>query len=218
MTEWGQPPFPSKRGQPSTMNAGIAGVFVSTGDGLGPGVTDMRVSIAVLLLACTSAMAQSPPASQEARNIQLIKQYAELGKRGEHAAQAAFWSGDAVNNGRPMKPEMIGVILTDIYRTFPDYDSEVIEQRAVGDTVVTLSRVSGTHRGIAETNFNGGLLMGAKPTARRFEVLSTHWWRFNESGKIVWHQATRDDLGMMRQLGLIPDKLPADKLAASKKD
>jgi hypothetical protein len=49
-------------------------------------------------------------------------------------------------------------------------------------------------------------------------VLSTHWWRFNESGKIVWHQATRDDLGMMRQLGLIPDKLPVDKLAVPKKD
>jgi hypothetical protein len=81
------------------MNAGIAGVFVSTGDGLRPGVTDMRVSVALLLLAFTNAMAQSPPESQEARNIELIKRYAELGKRGEHATQAAFWSADAVNNG-----------------------------------------------------------------------------------------------------------------------
>jgi|SRR5688572_12297344 hypothetical protein len=178
----------------------------------------MRVLIALALFACTTAAAQSPPASPESRNIALLKQYAELGKRGDHAAQAAMWSTDAINNGRPMKPEMIGVILKDIYRTFPDYESEVVEQKAVGDTVVTLSRVSGTHRGIAQTNFNGGLLLGAAPTGNRFQVLTTHWWRFSESGKILWHQATRDDLGMMRQLGLIPDTLPADKLVAPKKD
>lgn len=173
----------------------------------------MRWTFALFLLAFTTASAQTPPGSRETRNIELLARYADLGRRGDHAAQAAFWSPEAVNNGRPMKPEMIGTILADIFRTFPDYNSVVVEQRALGDTVVTLSRVSGTHRGVAQTNFNGGLLLGATPTGRRFEVLSTHWWRFNESGQIVWHQATRDDLGMMRQLGLIPDTLPAEKLA-----
>lgn len=178
----------------------------------------MRMFIALALLACTSAAAQAPLGPQETRNIELLKQYGELAKRGDHTAQAAMWSEDAINNGRRMKPERIAEVLTDIHRTFPDYHSEMLERKAVGDTVITLSRVSGTHRGVAQTNFNGGLLQGAKPTGKRFEVLTTHWWRFNESGKIVWHQATRDDLGMMRQLGLIPDTLPADKLAAPKKD
>jgi predicted ester cyclase len=50
-------------------------------------------------------------------------------------------------------------------------------------------------------------LRGLKPTGKRFEVLQTHWWKFKD-GKIVFHQAVRDDLGMMRQLGLIPDELP----------
>jgi para-nitrobenzyl esterase len=154
----------------------------------------------------------------EARNAELLRQYQDHGRRAEHEKQATFWSPAAINNGRPMKPEMIRVILEDIYRTFPDYESRLVETKAIGDTVVTLSRVSGTHRGVAQTNFNGGMLLGAKPTGKRFEVLATHWWRFDKDGKITWHQATRDDLGMMRQLGLIPDTLPADKLVAPVKE
>jgi len=177
----------------------------------------MRIGFVLAFLLFGNALAQTAP-STEARNIELLKQYGELGKRGDHAAQAAMWAPDAINNGRPMKPDMIGIILSDIYRTFPDYQTEIVERKAVGDTVITLSRNSGTHRGVAQTNFNGGLLLGAKPTGKRFEVLSTHWWRFNESGKIVWHQATRDDLGMMRQLGLILDKLPAENLETTGKD
>jgi predicted ester cyclase len=54
---------------------------------------------------------------------------------------------------------------------------------------------------------NGGLLRGVKPTGRRFEVLQTHWWKIKD-GKIVFHLAVRDDLGMMKQLGLVPDGSP----------
>ena len=168
------------------------------------------LSIAIVFLAAP-CLAQTPT-SHEARNLALAAEYGELGKRGEHAKQAAMWSPEVVNNGRRMTSERIGEVLADIRRTFPDYRSENVERKAIGDLVITLSRVSGTHLGVAQTNFNGGLLQGAKPTGKRFEVLQSHWWRFNESGKIVWHQATRDDLGMMRQLGLIPDTLPTDKL------
>jgi predicted ester cyclase len=107
-----------------------------------------------------------------------------------------------------MRPEFIRTILEDMYRTFPDYHSEIVEVIELGATVVSLSRVTGTHLGTAQTAFNGGLLKGAKPTGKRFEVFQTHWWKFKD-GKIVWHQGIRDDLGMMRQLGLIPDALPA---------
>ena len=37
---------------------------------------------------------------------------------------------------------------------------------------------------------------------KRFEVLQIHWWRVKD-GKIVFHRAVRDDLGMMQQLGLV---------------
>lgn len=171
------------------------------------------IAIALLALAtATDIQAQSPdPAA--ATHVELLAKYYEHGQRGEHEQQAALWARDAVNNGRPMKPDAIRAILEDIHRTFPDYQSTVLEMRALGDTVVALSRISGTHRGMAQTEFYGGLLKGAKPTGKRFEVLVTHWWRFRD-GKITWHQATRDDLGMYQQLGLLPDQLPADKMAA----
>jgi predicted ester cyclase len=101
--------------------------------------------------------------------------------------------------------------LEDIHRVFPDHRSEAIETTARGDLVIVLSRTSGTHRGVAQTGFYGGMLRGARPTGRHFEVLRAHWWRFR-NGKIVWHQVVSDDLSMMRQLGLIPDALSPDKM------
>jgi glyoxylase-like metal-dependent hydrolase (beta-lactamase superfamily II)/predicted ester cyclase len=160
-----------------------------------------------LLLGLISAIAQAqaPDPAEADRNVELLAKYYEHGKRGEHDRQVEFWSRDAVNNGERARPEGIRAALEDIHRSFPDYQSRVLEMRAIGDTVVALSQISGTHRGMAQTPFFGGVLQGVKPTGKRFEVLVTHWWRFRD-GKIVWHQATRDDLGIARQLGLGLDK------------
>lgn len=174
------------------------------------------VSIVGLFILVTVILvqAQDAPADAARTKIEVLRRYAELGRSGRYDKQAEFWSNDAINNGRPMRPEFIRTILEDIYRTFPDYRSEIVETIELSDTVVTLSRVTGTHLGTAQTNFNGGLLKGAKPTGRRFEVPQTHWWKF-KNGKIVWHQGIRDDLGMMRQIGLLPDEQPAPLLDGS---
>jgi predicted ester cyclase len=173
------------------------------------------VPIVGLFIFMTVILVQADTPADAARpKIEILRRYAELGRSGQYDKQAEFWSNDAINNGRPMRPEFIRIILEDIYRTFPDYRSEIVETIELGDTVVTLSRVSGTHLGTAQTNFNGGLLKGAKPMGRRFEVLQTHWWKFRH-GKIVWHQGVRDDLGMMRQIGLLPDELPASLIEGS---
>jgi predicted ester cyclase len=50
---------------------------------------------------------------------------------------------------------------------------------------------------------NGNLLMGAAPTNKHFEAQHIHWYKLRD-GKIVEHFATRDDIGMTRQLGLLP--------------
>ncbi len=47
------------------------------------------------------------------------------------------------------------------------------------------------------------MLVGVEPTGKRFEVSHIHWYTLRD-GKIVEHYANRDDLGMMRQLGLLP--------------
>ena len=164
----------------------------------------MRIpALALLLLTTVASGADS--AGQSARNLALLKQYGELGRRGDYVAQAAMWSKDAVNNGRAMSIDEIRSQLEDIHRVFPDHRSEAIETTANGDLVIVLSRTSGTHRGEARTTIYGGMLRGAKPTGKHFEVLRAHWWRFKD-GKIVWHQVVSDDLSMMRQLGLIPEK------------
>jgi predicted ester cyclase len=175
----------------------------------------MRTILTVLLLSTLPAFAQTPaPSPEEAsRNVELLTKYYEHGKRNEVDQQVNFWSRDAINNGEKAKPEALRAALEDFRRSFPDYQSVVLEMRAVGDTLVALSRISGTHQGVAQTNLFG-LLKGAKPTGKRFEALVTHWWRFRD-GKIVWHQVSRDDLGILKQLGLVPETLPADKLAVT---
>jgi predicted ester cyclase len=168
--------------------------------------------VLALSLAILSFAASAAPPDEATRNLALLRQYAELGRRGDYAAQAALWAPDAVNNGRPMSIDEIRSQLEDIHRAFPDHQSTTIETTAQGDLVIVLSRTSGTLLGVAQTSVYGGMLRGARPTGKHFEVLRAHWWRFRD-GKIVWHQVVSDDLTMMHQLGLIADTLPADKLA-----
>lgn len=170
----------------------------------------MRTALFCLLMVVNFAQGADDPAM----NRDILAACMNYANQDQLEKYADCWSADAMNNGRAMKKDFIMGIMTDIRRTFPDYHSELLEQIAQGDTIVTLSRVSGTHRGIAQTNANGGLLLGAKATGRRFEVLQTHWWKFKD-GKIVFHQGVRDDLGMMRQLGLVTDELPASLKADS---
>ena len=170
----------------------------------------MRILTLTLLCLATAASA-ADLADESSRNLELLKRYAELGRANDHAAQAAMWAPDAVNNGRPMDNNEIRSQLEDLRRAFPDLSSTTIETTAKGDLVIVLQRTSGTHRGVARTGVYGGMLRGATPAGKRFEVLRAHWWRFKD-GKIVWHQVVSDDLSMMRQLGLIPDTLSADKL------
>ncbi|HEU5134468.1 MAG TPA: ester cyclase [Steroidobacteraceae bacterium] len=172
--------------------------------------------LALILLVCGVCFAQSPGRS-EPTNLEVLKRYADLGRQGDVAQQAALWARGALNNGRAVTSEEIRTQLEDLRRTFPDLGSETLEIASAGDLIVVLQRTSGTHKGIAQTEIYGGMLRGARPTGRRFEILRTHWWRIKD-GRIVWHQVVADDLGMMRQLGLMADTLPTDKLVAPTKE
>jgi len=177
----------------------------------------MRLIVLALLLGAGATYGATPPPDESARNLDVLKRYGELGRQGEYALQAALWSPDARNNGRAVTISEIREQLEDLHRTFPDLRSETLETTATGDLVIVLQRTSGTHQGVAQTEIYGGMLRGARPTGRHFEILRTHWWRLKD-GKIVWHQVVADDLLMMRQLGLIPDTLPAGKLVAPTKE
>jgi predicted ester cyclase len=66
---------------------------------------------------------------------------------------------------------------------------------AEGDKVVTRFTMRGTHQ---------GEFMGIAPTGRRVEMTGIDIIRFSD-GKMVEHWGNTDDLGMMQQLGVIPE-------------
>ncbi len=77
---------------------------------------------------------------------------------------------------------------------FPDHRFDVEDAVADGDTVAVRGTMTGTHE---------GELFGVPPTGERVAARQSHWFRV-ANGKLTEHWAVRDDLGMMRQLGVMP--------------
>jgi steroid delta-isomerase-like uncharacterized protein len=99
----------------------------------------------------------------------------------------------------PFGPEEMKGTVRMVTAAFPDNRHEVEDLFAEGDQVMTRVRLTGTHE---------GPFMGIPPTGRRIEVGEIHVYRLRD-GKAVEHRVGRDDLGAMRQLGVIADAVPA---------
>jgi predicted ester cyclase len=86
-----------------------------------------------------------------------------------------------------------------MYRqAFPDVEATIEDQVAEGNKVVTRFRARGTHQG--ETEAFG------PPTGNRVEVTGITIEQFSEEGKIVEDWTNIDALGLMQQLGLVPEQ------------
>jgi len=142
----------------------------------------------------------------ETQNQEVVRRYYEAINRGDAQAAAGEFAEDAKNFGRPVGRKGIEDRLVDIFTTFPDWKMEILETVASGDVVVVRCRVSGTHRGVCTMPLNG-MPVGVAPTGKRFEVTHMHWHTLRD-GKIAEHYANRDDLGMLRQIGLLPSIAP----------
>lgn len=89
--------------------------------------------------------------------------------------------------------------LVSMYRSaFPDLSFDVHETLSDGDWAAVRWISRGTHE---------GALMGIEPTGRDVEVVGTDLSRV-EDGKIVESHVVWDALGMLRQIGAIPE-MPA---------
>lgn len=75
----------------------------------------------------------------------------------------------------------------------PDLHMQVEDVIAEGDRVAYRATLTGTHR---------GELLGIPATNRSFSAQQMHFLRI-EGGRAAEHWATRDDLGMLVQLGVI---------------
>jgi steroid delta-isomerase-like uncharacterized protein len=163
--------------------------------------------LAFVTLSAISAQENASKAAatrgEETRNEEVIRQNLAALNRGDIDRYIQDFAEDAKNFDQPIGREGIRRGVADILATFPDWRFDIVELVAKEDTVVARLTASGTHRGAGKLPLNGGMLVGVAPTLKHFSVQHIHWYKLRD-GKIIEHTATRNDIGMMRQLGLLP--------------
>ncbi len=97
----------------------------------------------------------------------------------------------------PGGPEDEKELLSSVAGAFPDWRWDVQEMLAVDDKVITRYVARGTHR---------GEFMGAAPTGEEVSFTGINIVRL-EGGKIVESWGNSDQLGWMRQMGVVPDEI-----------
>jgi steroid delta-isomerase-like uncharacterized protein len=123
--------------------------------------------------------------------------------RGDVDAAASCLAEDLVNHAAiPQAQGRAGfrTIMTKIRKAFPDMKHRVDDVLSDGDKVVVRMTVSGTQTGPLEFISNP-----LPATGKAFTAGHIHIYRV-AGDKIVEHWAERDDLGMMKQLGVLPAK------------
>ena len=99
--------------------------------------------------------------------------------------------------------------LASLRSAFPDYSVRIADAIGQRDRVVVRELEKGTHRGDPQSALAGGLLNGVTPTGRAMEIEVIHVYRVT-GGWIAEHWQQRDDLSLLRQLGVLgPDPAPA---------
>ena len=168
--------------------------------------------ILICMTVSDSSFLVAQPAGETDRNRAVVRQHLELINRGDWKQAATLFSSDVRHHLGNWQQGTEGIVrgqntltdnLEDIFRTFPDWKMEIVEMVAEGESVVVRCKVSGTHEGVGEKRINGGFVAGVQPTRKRFVVQHIHWYKLRE-GRITDHFASRDDLGMTQQLGLLP--------------
>jgi steroid delta-isomerase-like uncharacterized protein len=138
---------------------------------------------------------------------QLSRRFTELFNPDGPAVEEVFGPDLVVHDGT--EGELRGLdqmraFLASYRAAFADARSTVEQQVAEGDLVVTRWRASGTHT---------GEFQGLAPTMRPFTLAGTTIERI-EGDRIVEVWVYRDDLGLLRQLGVVPGASPASPAAA----
>ncbi len=144
--------------------------------------------------------------SADANKTLIHRLYDEAINRQDTVAAAAFYAPDAKNHGRTVGRDGMQKVFEALFSTFPDFNYRLEESTAEADRVVCKVTMTGTHLGqpTLPAVFSG-MLAGVPPTARKVQVLQFHSFRIRD-GQIIEHAAVRDDLGMLKQLGVVRDK------------
>ncbi|WP_142061369.1 ester cyclase [Pseudonocardia kunmingensis] len=139
---------------------------------------------------------------QEARNKNLVDAFIqELFTKGDLDAVDRYLHPDYVDHDPPVPDAPTAVEgmrrAGALFRqALPDWHSDLGMLVAEGDIVVELFRAGGTH--------TGAELMGVPASGRTLTLSGINIFRI-EDDKIVERWGRLDDLGLLRQLGLVPN-------------
>jgi predicted ester cyclase len=122
----------------------------------------------------------------------------EIFPAADTGALAEVVHADVVNHelppGLPQGLQGTQQVMQWLHRAFADLHYDIHQVIADGDTAVVYCTMRGRHV---------GEFMGVPPTQRSVAVKQVHIVRF-EDGKGIEQWAVRDDLTLMRQLGVLP--------------
>lgn len=138
-------------------------------------------------------------ATTEENKALFRRMYEEGMNEGNLAVTDELISPECINHEAPpgvenRGPESLRLVITMLRTAFPDLHFTIEELISEGDIVAGRLTMSGTHE---------GPLMGMPPTGRPVRQSHMHFVRMS-GGKAVAHWGVRDDVGMMRQMGVIP--------------
>jgi predicted ester cyclase len=141
-----------------------------------------------------------PVSSTEVNKAQFRRTYEEVLNQGDVSIVDELIAPDFFNHAAPpgtnRGPSSLRWLATMLRTAFPDLRFTIEELVAEGDIVAGRLTMSGTHE---------GPLMGMPPpTGRAVRQDHMHFVRYRD-GRAIEHWGVRDDLGMMQQLGVIPE-------------
>ena len=96
----------------------------------------------------------------------------------------------------PRAARRVKRLFAEFRAAFPDWQEEIVQLVAEGDTVAGRFRCSGTHL---------GEFLGEAPTGKRMDVEEV-FFLWVEEGKFVDFWGLEDNFNRMRQLGLLPSR------------
>ena len=104
-----------------------------------------------------------------------------------------FVDYDAGHDSGTTGPDSVKQTVERLRAAFGDLRFDVHDEIAEGDRVVQRITMQGHQT---------GPLMGSEPTGREFAVQHVYIWRIADA-RIIEHWGSRDDLGLLQQLGLL---------------
>ena len=136
-------------------------------------------------------------------NKAVVRHWVEEDKKRNLAGVLELCAPDYVIHGTGGFPDMdlagVKQLYTALFTAFPDAHSVLEDLIAEGDKVVARFSMRGTHQGD---------FMGMPPTGKQVSVTGIEIHRI-EDDKFVESWANSDALGMMQQLGVIPQMAQA---------